>query len=499
MEFIPLYYKNKLELVNPSGDVGVVSLWSPVNAIQKHFQNANIDLSCDSSRIAVFGTLYGEGLPELLRNLLYNPQLRYLVLFGVDLGTSRESLKGFFENGLELTDCLGAPVHQIIGTNRKLDGEVQPDDFHKRLQLVDLGTPKEPGLEERIKGFFKALPGISDVEHERLDIPIPKIAVARSPSDPSGHNIIANTPLAAWKELVHRLFHFGYKQTLKKGIRVELQNVKVTIKEPREESEAALKEHGFSLDDFISYQKSILSPALPPDQEYGYGNRIRGYFGKEKSTYSPDTLSKAVELLKKDPESRHVYISLWDTARDLLSDEKGHPCLISLFFRKFEGRLTMTAVFRTHNALRAWIENLYGLIAIQRFVADGSAIPPGAITIMSHSISIAPQGNGLTQAETVCAFRDQELQAKFADKERLADQDPNGDFLISVDDDALEIILEHRFEGQQIKRYTGSSAEELEQQIVSDVAISKISHALYLGRELGRAETRLKSLERKKR
>ncbi len=46
-------------------------------------------------------------------------------------------------------------------------------------------------------------------------------------------------------------------------------------------------------------------------------------------------------------------MALWDNARDLTVKE-GRPCLVSLFFRKFEGKLTLSATFRTHNAMDAW-------------------------------------------------------------------------------------------------------------------------------------------------
>ena len=56
---------------------------------------------------------------------------------------------------------------------------------------------------------------------------------------------------------------------------------------------------------------------------------------------------------------------------------EGHPCLVSLYFRKFEGKLTLSATFRTHNAMDAYPMNLYGLMAIQSWVAKEAGLPPG--------------------------------------------------------------------------------------------------------------------------
>lgn len=490
MQFIPLYYKEKLDTINPEGDVGVVTLWSPLKVVRNHLQHAMIDLHPDRSRIAVLGTLYGDGLPQLLRNLLYNPQIRYLVLFGVDLGNARESLLGFFQRGLEATMCLGTPIFQIIGTNQKMDGNVHPSDFQCPLTIIDLGVPNQGESSVRLKQFFAKLSPANPQDMERRAVPMSSIAVTRFPSDPRGHQILANSPLMAWKELIFRLYRFGVQTQLSKGSRIELQNVKVILDSPMEESEEILKMHGFERHQFLRYQQNILSPDRPVDQEYGYGYRLRGYFGENsfegQKDSNRDTLDKAVALLKADPESRQVYIALWDTCRDFLTEGvNGTPCLVSLFFRFFEGALTLTAVFRTHNALRAWLENVYGLMAIQRFVAEGVGMPMGSITIISHSITIDPAGSGLEQAQIVCNFRNNEqLSSEFR-------RDPHGDFLISVDEQKKMIVVDHRFEGHLLHQYVGRSAEGLSKEIFADLAVSDLSHAMYLGRELGRAEARL--------
>ncbi|MBF0627264.1 MAG: hypothetical protein HQL91_03495 [Magnetococcales bacterium] len=483
MEFIPLHYPEKLELINLQGDVGVVTLWSPLKVVRDHLQRAGIDLTHEESRIAVLGTLYGEGLPELLRNLLYNPQIRYLVLFGVDLGGARESLLGFFARGLEPTVCLGSEVWQIVGTHQKLDNGVQPADFQERLRLSDLGKPGDAEAGEGLRRFFATLPPVQPVTVERREVPLARFEVLRFPSDPRGHQILADAPLAAWKEVVHRLYRFGHRVRLTKGERLELQNLKVTIRQPTEESAAHLREHGFDPEAFVRYQQAILSAALPPDQHYGYGHRLRSHFGG-------DSLVRVASMLRQDPDSRHAYIALWDTKRDLLSEAPGHPCLVSLFVRRFEEALTLTATFRTHNALQAWLMNVHGLIAIQRLIADASGLTPGAITIFSHSITIDPQGGGLERARSIHDFRNQErARSDFQ-------QDPHGDFVISVNGELGQIVVEHRFEGQRLNRYAAGTAEEIERMLVRDVALADIGHALYLGRELGRAEARLKSLKR---
>ncbi|MBF0136028.1 MAG: hypothetical protein HQL65_07290 [Magnetococcales bacterium] len=502
MDFIPLYFENKLDVVNRQGDVGVVTLWSPLSVVRKHFENAGVNLDRSTSRVAAFGTLYGNGLPELLRNLLYNPQICYLVLFGVDLGSSRPALTGFFQHGLEITELLGVSVHQIVGTNQKLDGGVVPEDFGGRLMITDLGEPGAPNAKAGLVSYFANLsPPEKGNRPDRRNVLIPSMSISevpRFPSDPQGHNIVAETPIQAWKALIYHLYRFGYRnRRINKGDRIELLNMKVVIKQPHEEEPEVLLKYGFTPEEFTRYQSSILSPELPQDQYYGYGHRLRTYFGNATNGYSSDTLSWTVNKLRSDPESRHAYVALWDTGRDVLSDSKGHPCLVSLYFRCFEQRLTLTAIFRTHNALDGWLKNIYGLIAVQRFVTEGVGMKPGPLTVISHSISVNPQGGGLERAKVVSAY--QSSEAGGASEVTNIIRDPHGDFFISVDTKAEQIIVEHQYEGMRLHTYTGTSAEELERQLVTDVAISRIDHALYLGRELAQAEARLnKDLRRRK-
>jgi hypothetical protein len=63
MNFEPLYYGDRLHFVNFSGDVGIVMLWSRVHQVIELLDQLAIDLNPATSRIAVIGHLYGNGLP----------------------------------------------------------------------------------------------------------------------------------------------------------------------------------------------------------------------------------------------------------------------------------------------------------------------------------------------------------------------------------------------------------------------------------------------------
>jgi thymidylate synthase len=41
MNFIPLYFQDKLTIVNPSGTIGVLTLWSKVDYVMDRFRQAD--------------------------------------------------------------------------------------------------------------------------------------------------------------------------------------------------------------------------------------------------------------------------------------------------------------------------------------------------------------------------------------------------------------------------------------------------------------------------
>jgi thymidylate synthase len=521
MKFIPLYFRDRLTVINPQGVIGVVTLWSKPDYVIERFREAGVDLEPATSPIAVFGTLYGNGLREMLRNLLFNPQIQTLLICGHDRSGSRQELVNFFDLGIEPVESslvryrrpLGFdPVStcRIRNTKRLIDDLVRPEQFGKPPQLIILGDPGEEQTIARVKDFFaflgelipeqkieitkaegvgseeavgiprviqiikpKGIPsggalGIPIVSHGPI-IPLPEVELTHFPSNPRTHQVVRDTPLEAWKEVLYLLTRFGRRVTLKKGERLELQHVKVVVEKPRFEAEEKLLACHLDPARLRRYQEDLLKGELRPDETYHYGHRLRSHFGL-------DTLAACAVRLKEDPEDRKAYVALWDSSSDLTGAE-GRPCLVSLFFRKFDDKLTLSATFRTHNALDAWLLNVYGLMAIQEWVAARARLKPGALTVVSHSLGLDPRE--LDRALTVIGKRPFKIHT-----------DPMGYFRVTVDEG--EILVEHRFEDVTLKEYRGKKAVHLQHQIARDLALSDINHAIYLGRQLAKAEMALK-------
>jgi len=459
--------------LNPRGVIGVVTLWSKIDFALDKLRAAGTDLDPATSRIALLGNLYGEGFRYLLRNLLYNPQIEALLVFGRDKSGSSGYLINFFEKGIEPVDsdiaytCSTPDVTvrpaRVVDTNCVMDDMVRPAMF-ANPPLIHFIEGIDGAAAEKAASFIARYTP-RKIKGERISVEAPEVVMQSYPSNPRAHTIVEKTPSRAWKSLIHRLFRFGKRVAIRKGERIELQNVKVVIDEPEFESDEVIRECGFDPASFAKYQRDILDPTLPPDSSYTYGNRIRGYFGV-------DCLREAARGLSGGLDDRGAYLTTWDNKTDIAGPKR--PCLVSLFFRHIEGILHVTATFRTHNASDAWLENVYGLLAILEFVAAEIDAKKGSITVVSHSISLDPQ-----YLEKAKAVHDAIARTG------VFREDPNGHFVITVE--GGEIAMEHHYAGMVIGSYRGSKPEKIQNQLYRDHAISDINHAMYIGRQLEKA------------
>lgn len=482
IEFIPIYCKEYLTIINTSGSVAIITLWSRTEFVYEKFQKLGINLDSGSSPIAVFGNLYGNGLKYLLANLLYNPHIRFLVVCGWNRSGSLEELQNFFSLGVEEYKSLGMTRNRVIGTERTLDTCLNPDLFASPPEIIAFGDINKQENQKRLKEFFHDLSSSNSIDTprfpQRVKLELPGVSVHYFPSNPRSHTVVKNTPLEAWKELIFCLHRFGRLVNLgsKKGDRIELQNVKVIVETPCEETAQELEAYGFSPDLFKAYQDAYLNSEIRQGEEsYNYGNRLRAYFGV-------DSLADCIEKLNANLQTRRAFLVVWDPKTDLTDTSRSSPCLTSIFFRVFEEKLTLTATFRVHNAVTAWLQNFYGLMALQRYVSQETRIEAGAITVISLSISI----NTLEYDRAQAVVKEKEKKFEF-------EADPNGQFRFAVENG--EIVVSHIYQGEEIAQYRSRKAERIQYELKRDRAISDIAHAIFVGRQLTKAEQCLKTGE----
>ena len=479
--------------VNPLGTVAVCTLWTSPEFVGKKLREEAPGLFEGDTPLALIGGLYGGGLKIMLRNLIHNPQIDTVLVYGKDYSGAGRHLKSFFMGRVERTgkkllyafeDGREEELEQvaIIGDESKytMDGLILPASFqHPPAVITDL--PFEAATAAPISNWLNSYLPPGPAEKKRVFIPLPSPIIETFPSDRAAHAIAANTIFEAWPKLLFRLSRFGERVTFRDGkVRYELLNMKVVIHNPGAYGDDDLKCFNIPLSEVEKYQDELLRPASPgPGVAYTYGRRLGAHFGL-------NTLEEMAKDLSLDKDSRRNVASVWDNRLDIQGQES--PCLITLFFRKIEDRVNLTATFRSHNAAKAWPINCLGLAAVMRHVCGmannnpGKTEPrdlkPGSMTVFSQSISINPG-----ELEGVSGFIEDYKNKSFKPAE-----DPNGYFIITLDKNAREILVHHfDHENERLDEYRGRSASEVARLLYKNEAISDISHALYMGSQLERA------------
>lgn len=476
-----LHYKDKIQVINPKGNVAILTLWTPVATMLSFLQREHVDTSPETSAICAISTFYGDGLPQLLRNLVYNPTVTTIIQLGQDLSQSSKLLYNFVKLGTEPYGDDG--LLKIKGTDRIIDSGVT-QEMLEDLLVFNLGNRLTIEVASILNNALQPrYPRIQD----RLEVPLVKIETTTFPSEINGHTVVRTNPVDAWKELVFRIMRFGQPTYCGDGKkRIELCNVKVVVKPQAGKVPfviGGLEGTGLREQDIIAYQSTFLDGAEPLDVNYTYGNRIR-------SAFNFDMLEYVVGMLRADLTRRDCYFTLWHNFNDMEVDatEKSHPCLVSVWFRVIDNKLNVTATFRVHNCLSAWIKNFFGIVAIQQEVVQNLTkykVEHGSIIIISNSITVDPAATDKMQlAEKI-------LEKGYDNSDNVPKSsfksDPNGYFTFDLD--GKELVVGHMFNGQLLTEYRGKDAKSIERQLIQHQALSDIDHALYVGRELAKLET----------
>ncbi|WP_230878453.1 thymidylate synthase [Planomonospora sp. ID67723] len=117
------------------------------------------------------------------------------------------------------------------------------------------------------------------------------------------------------------------------------------------------------------YASKFNEVTVVPPFKYSYGGRLRRLLGV-------DQLRWVTDMLRAKPYSKSGWISLTVPGEQ----PDAVPCLTSLAFRLREGKLVMTATFRSQNAFTCYL-NYVPLRSIQCEVADDLEVGCGSMRV----------------------------------------------------------------------------------------------------------------------
>ncbi len=476
----PIFKDTLLVLGNPKSQVAVCTLWT-----KKELVAEKLDLD----KVAVIGNLYSpkKGISFLIRNILANPIIRYLIVCGLDNSGSGQALIDLFNNGFEkINGEKGDIKHWRIKSTveNRLDKEISEAAlkfFCKGVKILDFRKIKDFGkikeaigkLDQKLKPFIP----------QPLFFPEPsKEAVNIFPSEASAHVVRGEKIAEVWLKIMDEILRFGIVdqssyQNQQKEI-VDLVSV-VTGEDP--DNLYVPEWLPNNKDHLKNYLPTILTSVCPVGAAYTYGSRMRSYFGV-------DQVQKVIDEIIHEKYTRRATISLLDPKVD--AGAKSPPCLNHCWFRVQANKLYLIATIRSNDMHEAWPENAFGLRMLQDLVHKEvikkyPEVKLGDMVV--HSLSAHMYDDAWEEARQV-------VEKHYATnvKHPRNTYDLRGNFMIKAE--SGEIIVEHYSSDENLLgTYKGKKAMAIYLQMSRNNAISVIAHALYLGTELQKAETALEN------
>ncbi len=459
----PLYFRDNLTFGDLDHPVAICSLWMKQTRLAEF-------LSPDS--YSILGNLYSkDGLNYLLRNVLARPTIRAILLCGPDLTQSGVAFAALMREGVD-------DQHRVRAETAQIEIEIPReaiDDFRANVRLLDLRGVNDPAkIRDALAELNGSLPR-GEFAPPRV-FPRSTPAADEFPAEETGFLVRGERIVEVWVNLLAAILAFGRRDLTAYTVQQrELLDVIATIQ--NEDSDEFYLPAWVPLthDQLEAYYPQLLTSNRPENIAYTYGERLFDFNGR-------DQVAGIIDALRATRYSRRAVAGLWDPARDAHSVDP--PCLNLVQARIRDGKLYLTAYFRSHDIFRAWLMNAFGLRKLQAEIAQrvGDCMI-GDLVIVSQSAHIYADSWDAARAIT------REHEREFLKNPRLV-RDPRGSFSIRVE--GFQIRIDHYSpEGNLLATFTGSTARALQREL--SFFVSRVDHAIYLGGELAKAEFALKN------
>ena len=469
------------QLIYGSGQTAVITGWTVKETVYKHLKE---------TEYAVIGQLYSptRGINLLIRNLLLNPHVRYLVILNATKEDKNagacQCLGDFFRYGVEAS---------ISDTGRKswvirslipgyIDIDIDINALEKLRHSVEIQEAiSTSDAVQKIK--FYGNKEIVTPWGIPLQFPMNVVESNVFPGTRYGHRIEGKTIAETWVKIIHRIKTTGtIRPTGYDGKWQELIDLMAVVTE--EPDDFYFPEPNYLpidrsfLEEYIS---QILDDAINQEGvKYTYGQRLRSWFGR-------DQIEQVIEKLIGEIDAASAVMTLWDVKDH---EKGGSPCLNHIWLRVVDNELSLTAVLRSNDMFAAWPANAMGLRALQKHIRN---------EICQRSQYDLKLGPLITLSQSAHIYDDTWSNAEQLIKEqysaickKLDYYDPVGNFLIEIADDKIVVTHTTPGSGEIVGCYSGKNPLKMIKEICAALPAIRPDHAGYLGMELQKAANCLK-------
>lgn len=471
-QYKPIHKPN--QLIIGTGHTAIVTGWTVKKAIAKRL---------DSLEYAAIGQLYSptRGINFLIRNLLANPQVRYLI--GIEATKEDENAGGvqclmdFFDCGVSeaITDT-GKPCWKV---NSEITGYIDREIPFEALELLRCN------IESHICASTYAAIALTRNLADRncqpwgqpQTFPLTESIPVTLPGNRYGHRIEGKTIAETWVKIIHRIKTTGtIRPTGYDGQWQELIDlVAIVTDEPP----------GFYFPDpnYLPCDREFIEKYIPQilddapyveGVKYTYGQRLRSWFGK-------DQIDQIIQKLIGEIDAASAVMSLWDVQDH---EKGGSPCLNHIWVRVVNNELSLTATFRSNDMFSAWPSNAMGLRALQVYIRDrvseGLGIPLKLAPLITISQSAHIYDDCWENADKV-------ITQQYSTGKQVYN-DPVGNFIIERQDREI-VVIQTTSTGEVAREYRSRSPLKLIREICQANPGIRPDHIGYLGIEAQKAHT----------
>ncbi|MEH2371668.1 thymidylate synthase [Nostoc sp.] len=470
------------QLIYGHGQTAVITGWTVKQAIAKHLQPEDY---------AVIGQLYSptRGINLLIRNLLYNPHVRFLVV----LNATREDnnagacqcLLDFFRNGFEEGVCDTGLRCWVIRSPIKgyIDLDVKATALEHLRESIKYEETKSISQAVRQVLSYPQFEGLSPWGTP-VKFPMSIAYPAVLPGPRYGHRIEGKTIAETWVKIIHRIKTTGtIRPTGYDGEWQELIDLMAIVTD--EPVDFYFPEPNYLPIDrpFLEeYVSQILDDA--PYREglkYTYGQRLRSWFER-------DQIDQVIQKLIGEIDAASAVMNLWDVKDH---EKGGSPCLNHIWLRVVDNELSLTATFRSNDMFAAWPANAMGLRALQQRIRDEIGLRSEYDLKMGPLITISQSAHIY---DDTWSNAEQLIKQQYLRISRKIDyHDPAGNFLVDILENEIVVTQTTPGSGEVVGCYSGEDALKLVREICAASPSIRADHAGYLGMELQKAMKCLKT------
>ncbi|GBF80972.1 thymidylate synthase [Aphanothece sacrum] len=477
--YTPHYKPN--QLICGYGQTAIITGWTVKQSVAKHLNPEDY---------AVIGNLYSptRGISPLIRNLLANPHVRFLVILQATKEDKNaggcQCLLDFLQHGFTQGKSDTGRDTWVINSEITgyIDIEIDADALENLRQYLDYKEAKS--IREAVD-YIKEFADQNNKQPWGNPLIFPQLETTLTvlPGPRYGHRIEGKTIAETWVKILHRIKTTGtIRPTGYDGKWQELIDLTAVItNEPAEVY--------FPDPNYLPIDRSFLKEYIPqilddaPYTEgvkYTYGQRLRSWFKK-------DQIKQVINKLIGEIDAASGVMSLWDVNDH---DKGGSPCLNHIWIRVVENELSLTATLRSNDMFAAWPANAMGLRALQQHIRDEIAKRSDYNLQMGPLITISQSAHIYDDTwENV----DKLITNQYAKIINNRDYfDPSGNFLIEVEDGQIMVKQTTPGSGEIVACYSGKNSGKLIREICAASPAIQPDHIGYLGIELQKAYQCLK-------